>query len=407
MNDRSSKRSNLIVVVTACLFLLCDTAVLALGYHIARQVEADAVTINLAGRQRMLSQRMVKALLQVYIAEREGTAAAAELAELDNAVTLFDRTLDAFAVGGQVRGGDGMPVDQHPIDDAAGSRLVRETLTVWRPYRALLDGLTTAAGPERRARLGDAVAMASTSNLPLLDLANRLTTHVEAVSRHRTERLRVLQVTAFLFALVNFAVMLHSIWRRVRGLHSRHAEMHSLARRDALTGLANRTRLIEHLQHAFETVDGGHGVAVGYLDLNGFKQVNDTHGHVVGDRLLCEAADRLAQRLRNSDLIARIGGDEFVVVLHDVRAERDVGPVMESLVETLRRPFTLGGVSVDVGVSIGVVLVRTPDAAVEDVIAYADRLMYRVKRGSSNGWMVEALAVPRAGTVEMVAVGRA
>jgi diguanylate cyclase (GGDEF)-like protein len=373
-----SRQSNTVVFVSAVLFLVCDAAVLGISYRMAHQVEVDAVTINLAGRQRMLSQRMVKALLladPAASADRRETASR----ELAEAVGLFDRTLAAFNEGRRVRGGDGREVFQARIAGAEGAALVRQTRALWTPYRDAL--LAVAHGTAEPARWQATVALAADTNLELLRLANALTSHVEAKSRHKTQRLRLLQLTAFGLALVNFLVMLRAIWHRVRGLSSRHEEMQRMVGLDPLTGLHNRRALFDHLGDALRRLAREeHGLVVGFIDLNGFKQVNDAHGHSVGDSVLVEVAQRLRHQLRYADFIARFGGDEFVIVLHDLQSIEDGGRALSGLRKVLDQPLSVQDRQCNVGFSVGAVYVDHTAVPLADLIETADRLMYRAKQ---------------------------
>lgn len=407
MSDRANRRSNLLVVVSACLFLVFDAAVLGLGYWITHQVEADAVAINLAGRQRMLSQRMVKALLQVHLAEMTGQRADAERDELDGAVALFDATLNAFADGGTVRGGDGRPVEQRAIAEPEGVTLVQQTLQVWRPYHAALQAAMRADDVERKGELARVVTVAGKTSLELLDLANRTTSHVESASRSRTERIRLLQLTAFGMALVNFLALLYGVWRRVRGLHESHEQVLRQVRQDPLTGLANRVELQEHLDNVLVQVEpSGHHVVVGFLDLNRFKPVNDQYGHAAGDAVLREVARRLRARLRHSDLVARFGGDEFVIVLQDIAAPADVTPILDGLVQAISAPFHAAGTQLGIGVSIGAVLVQTGGVSARALLKRADQVMYRAKRDPQRQWLLAVLQDPHGDPALLEHLGR-
>ena len=371
------KRPNVTVFVSAVLFLVCDAAVLGLSYRIANQVEADATTINLAGRQRMLSQRMSKALLQVYIGRQEGHSLEAPLNELGSAIELFDHTLTAFAEGTYARGSDGARIYQAALADDVAAGMVRDLLLVWQPYR---DAIQRVRGDIGQPELANIVATASTVNLELLTRANALTTQMEAVSKQRTTRLRYLQLTAFSIALVNFLVLVHAIWRRLHGLRHQNAEMERIASQDPLTGLPNRRYLIDYLERSHRRLaDSGRGIVIGFVDLNGFKKINDRFGHAVGDDVLVEVARRLRESLRRSDLVARYGGDEFVIVLSELERPADARRVLDNVVGNINRPVKINGRELPVGLSVGAVYVDRPAVSVGHILGLADDLMYRVK----------------------------
>ena len=163
------------------------------------------------------------------------------------------------------------------------------------------------------------------------------------------------------------------------------AQLERSASTDPLTGLANRRGMEDRLERAMlETaLDDGSALAVLFLDLDGFKQVNDQHGHAVGDQLLRRTAERLTARLRRGDLLARIGGDEFLVVLCGLApatARHEATRVAASLAEALAAPFEVGGVTVQVGVSAGVSLFPEDAPDLRGLLHAADVRMYEAKR---------------------------
>jgi diguanylate cyclase (GGDEF)-like protein/PAS domain S-box-containing protein len=160
----------------------------------------------------------------------------------------------------------------------------------------------------------------------------------------------------------------------------------SLAYHDALTGLDNRTSLTPALEKAVErTRRRGSKVAGLFIDLDGFKQVNDAHGHDAGDRLLIEAARRLRSGLRASDPVARLGGDEFFVVLEDIYDRGPVERVAKKLLALLDEPYEIGiPHPVRVSASIGVSLFPDDAGDAATVIKHADTAMYDAKQAGKN-----------------------
>lgn len=175
-----------------------------------------------------------------------------------------------------------------------------------------------------------------------------------------------------------------SLWMMVDITQSKahEARMERAALHDALTGLPNRVLLADRLSQALAAAERqSHVFSLAYLDLNGFKAVNDTHGHDAGDEVLKAVAARLQAGLRAGDTVARLGGDEFVVLLTPQRAPSDAQHVLERLLEALTQPITLGnGATVGVGSSLGVAHFpadgRTPDA----LLRRADEAMFANKR---------------------------
>lgn len=155
-----------------------------------------------------------------------------------------------------------------------------------------------------------------------------------------------------------------------------------LASHDDLTGLSNRHRLLAELQTALQqSAANGSGLALLYLDLDGFKSANDRHGHAGGDKILQEVAQRLQQGVRRSDLVARMGGDEFIVLLPGCPDLATAKSVADNLIARLRSsPFQLPGASLQLSASIGIACYPTDGDSAESLLAHADRLMYKAKR---------------------------
>ena len=162
---------------------------------------------------------------------------------------------------------------------------------------------------------------------------------------------------------------------------------------DPLTELPNRQYFLDRLrQTRARRFSAGDGVAVVFMDLDGFKDVNDSQGHQAGDELLLAVARRLREAVRPSDTVARFGGDEFVVLAGEVESATDATQLAWRLTNTLRAPFAIGGVTFDVTASIGVAYSADPADAAEDIIRKADATMYLAKRRGRS--RVEVYAGP-------------
>jgi diguanylate cyclase (GGDEF)-like protein len=150
---------------------------------------------------------------------------------------------------------------------------------------------------------------------------------------------------------------------------------------DSLTGLPNRRLFVDRLEQALRRIRRRKeiGLAVLFMDLDGFKVINDSLGHDTGDRLLAEVAERLRGCLRPEDTLTRFGGDEFTVLVEDVRASDDAAGVAERIVEELREPFTVDGRELYVAASIGVGLTSDGTKGSEELLREADTSMYRAK----------------------------
>jgi diguanylate cyclase (GGDEF)-like protein len=147
------------------------------------------------------------------------------------------------------------------------------------------------------------------------------------------------------------------------------------ARQDALTGMANRTALFEGLG---AKLGGDRRVAALYIDLDGFKNVNDVFGHAVGDEVLCTVAARLSGVVRAGDIVARVGGDEFVVISDAFEDQGEAVALGCRIRDVLARPISMGSIQVEVGASVGIAFVS--DADPDSLLSEADRALYSAKR---------------------------
>ena len=162
---------------------------------------------------------------------------------------------------------------------------------------------------------------------------------------------------------------------------SREAALH-----DALTGLPNRVLMLELLEHAFDAGRrSGRISGVFFVDLDRFKQVNDTYGHQVGDELLVAVAERLTGLLRPGDSLARLAGDEFVILCEDLVDRSGADPIAARLHAELAKPFVLSHVAVEVTASIGIAFTGAGIDAPEELLRDADLAMYRSKRNRTDG----------------------
>jgi len=162
-------------------------------------------------------------------------------------------------------------------------------------------------------------------------------------------------------------------------------EIRYRANYDQLTGLPNRELLVERLSQAIRQAHRGlHRVALLFVDLDHFKQVNDTLGHTLGDHLLQQAAERLRHCVRESDTVARQGGDEFVVLLQDIDHPRDAAQVAAKIIDLLEDPFQLNGHAAHIGASVGITLYPEDGEDVLTLFRNADLAMYRAKDAGRN-----------------------
>jgi diguanylate cyclase (GGDEF)-like protein/PAS domain S-box-containing protein len=158
---------------------------------------------------------------------------------------------------------------------------------------------------------------------------------------------------------------------------------------DALTGLPNRVLFMDYLSHSLARAERRlESVVVMFLDLDNFKRVNDTWGHGAGDQLLAKVAERLRNALRAVDSAARLSGDEFTVLLEDVRTESDAATVAERVLRALGNPFELSGTIVPVTTSIGIAISRPGESSAGALLHEADIALYRAKAAGKARWVL-------------------
>jgi diguanylate cyclase (GGDEF)-like protein/PAS domain S-box-containing protein len=164
-------------------------------------------------------------------------------------------------------------------------------------------------------------------------------------------------------------------------------ELTRRATHDPLTGLPNRLLIRERLVNALQrSRRRGLAVALLFVDLDGFKLINDTHGHEAGDALLKTVAARLIDQVRPGDTVARLAGDEFVVLCEQVEQPTSISVVAERINDSLRQPFEFGATSLFVTASIGVAIGSGSTHSADDMLRYADTAMYAVKAKGRDGW---------------------
>jgi len=168
-------------------------------------------------------------------------------------------------------------------------------------------------------------------------------------------------------------------------------QIRQLAYYDALTGVPNRRLLEDRLEHAIRHAHRKEMLlAVMFMDLDRFKEVNDTLGHAVGDDLLLQFTTRVKDCLREDDTLARLGGDEFIVLLPEMERLSDVFAVADRLIEANKRPYQINGNQINVGSSIGISLYPEDGTTVQELINGADIAMYRAKREGRNRYKLFA-----------------
>jgi diguanylate cyclase (GGDEF)-like protein/PAS domain S-box-containing protein len=226
------------------------------------------------------------------------------------------------------------------------------------------------------------LAQASGRSVWLVDDITARREAAEAVARARDElELRVQERTAEL-AGANAQLQGEIVERR-----QAEARVHHMAYHDSLTGLPNRALLSDRLDRAMLAAQRfERKLAVMFIDLDRFKTINDSLGHMTGDQLLKEVASRLCRAVRASDTVARLGGDEFVVLVPGIRAADEAGQVGEKIIEALSESFPLEGRNLHITPSIGISVYPDDGADVETLMRSADGAMYHAKASGRNNY---------------------
>lgn len=186
------------------------------------------------------------------------------------------------------------------------------------------------------------------------------------------------QTIAFLIGGVKAVQLRHR--RAVRNI-GRRLTFATLARKDTLTALPNRLALREWYDEHVTFAEPG-PVAVHYLDLDGFKPVNDSYGHPVGDAVLVAVGKRIANVVRSADIVARLGGDEFVVVQRSLAGPEEAALLAGRIATVIARPFQIGEQRIAISTCIGYVVSDEPSDDLDDLLSLADQALYAGKRGA-------------------------
>jgi len=488
-----------LVLLPLILVLVFDISLLAMNYYISSELEVSSININIAGRQRMLSQRMTKSLALIHYANSQNKPIDKDKKELKKAVQLFDQTFNAFYSGGKATSAAGDEIIVTRLSQTAIRKTLDDASVLWMPLQEELSqfyhaGLTLQSDTQRL------IELLSVSNLQLLKLMNDLTNQLENDAKEKTYYLKGLQTIVVIMILLSFAMASVRLMRRenyynnlmekstdiIIGIDIRNGNitfvsssvnqllgydeehyigksvlsffttsskrifseilgnvaknnflendrcevellkrdgdiviadmvmqltlsedgkfeelsadirdiserkmaelaLSEMARKDELTGLPNRKLFKELSEHSIlRAIRYKQNFAILFIDLDGFKAVNDTYGHQVGDKLLIHIAKLLVAAFRASDCVARIGGDEFFVLLEEMSSRREISKVGKKVIHLLSQPVELDGHTVQVGASIGVAIYPKDADDINKLIKKADKAMYAVKESGKN-----------------------
>jgi diguanylate cyclase (GGDEF)-like protein len=349
---------------------------------------------------------VVMVAYRAYLAEREkrrglqflyeSTQILQRAAEVDEAATLLLRHACEMLRAESAElvlfpGGDGSRALRATVDvrgtvsrlapaELDPGELVLASLASDRQGLLLRDGrpVQSRRRPLRRPAVSEMVAPLEGERGPTGTFRAR--NRLDEVSSFGAEDLRLLQTLA---SHMGAALENGQLEQSLRDLRAQRDVLRRQALHDPLTGLANRTLFADRVATALDTASAS--VAVIYVDLDDFKQVNDTLGHYAGDQVLAAVAERVRACLRPSDIAARLGGDEFAVLLADVPGQQEAARVAARIHEALRLPVFVGQHEIAVGASLGIALGQAASVGPEELLARADAAMYRVKGQGKGG----------------------
>jgi diguanylate cyclase (GGDEF)-like protein len=173
-------------------------------------------------------------------------------------------------------------------------------------------------------------------------------------------------------------------------------DLQLLATTDALTGVHNRRMFDAFLPTALARGDrAGQPVGLAMLDVDKFKLINDTHGHAAGDAVLIEFARRLSGAVRATDTVARLAGDEFVVVFEQLSSPSEINVLGQRIISAMAQPFDIGGLKLSVTASVGIAVTSAPHTQPDEVLKSADEALYGVKAAGRNGYAVNMVGAER------------
>ncbi|HDY84814.1 hypothetical protein LCGC14_0973570 [marine sediment metagenome] len=488
-----------LIILPLGVVLILDLSLLVMNFLISAQLEVASEHINTAGRQRMLSQKIMKDLVLIDFKLRRQEPYLEHKLELQESVHLFDQTLKAFLKGGEATSASGLTIY---IDKQSGKTvksILERTSSLWDPICYNLNRIiNNDVYPDE---IDDLIISSSEANLRLLALVNDLTNQLEIKAKQKTYLLRAVQTIVVIMILVAFTLSTLRLIRRERyyskltensadillgidvfdgnvrfisasvevllqnnaqfylgkpavhlfsfrtensllahlsyarknrrleqercdveliakdgtiiqaemimtlseSLNGKSLELmadirdiserkrselalYDLAHKDILTGLPNRA--------SFQIMAGNiialakqskSNIALLFIDLDGFKLINDAYGHQAGDELLNQVARKIEGNLRTTDSVSRIGGDEFVILLDKATNRRDISVIANKIIESLSKEMPIGTNLCKISASIGIAIYPEHGNNIIELTRKADAAMYKVKASGKNG----------------------
>ena len=250
---------------------------------------------------------------------------------------------------------------------------------------ALLFGYTSGV-----VARGSCRPIIATTSLMLAALPIIVTIAIRLGTGHLTTAYLSLDIFILVFLVGSIETVRH-VYQTILSLLVARAELDRLARRDHLTGLPNRMEIDERLERAAASLRRDRGLlAVHVLDLDGFKAVNDSFGHVIGDGVLEQVADRLRGAIRRGDLVGRLGGDEFVIIQEGLDKPNEAERLASRIIAILSEPYEIGGRTIWISASIGIATNDNEGGSREVLIQRADRSLYEAKAGGGRRYAIDS-----------------
>jgi len=488
------------VLLPLILVVFFDTALLVVNSYTAEKIEAVANSINIAGRQRMLSQKITKSLSLIHYHKHHSNAVNPALnKELATASHLFNQTLRAFIYGGEATSAAGKTIQISSLTNADAIKALHSAESIWLPLYEKLNVFLLLKSTTDTEMINMVQLFEKNGEL-LLTLMNDLTIALETESEKMTISMRQVQLIAVIMILLSFTLAAYRLYRRenyyndlmekssdvvisvntqtalttfvsssvfeMLGYNDKHyiarpanlfftkeskssfdeiletvhetgkltadrceayllkkggsvlavdmlmkvttsedghtqelsvdirdiserkemeVALAELAHKDSLTGLANRTLFYSQAEHAINIAKRHKTkIAIMFIDLDGFKLVNDNYGHDMGDAVLIETADRITKCLRETDSVARVGGDEFIVLLEDVTNNEGISKLANKVLKSISEAIIISDYSCNIGASIGIAVYPNNAQDLGALIKKADIAMYKVKNTGKN-----------------------
>ena len=239
-------------------------------------------------------------------------------------------------------------------------------------------------------KLAPPIVAAAVATVVVTNFATMIVVKQDTASGlHLFQTIWPILLTSAVSTVLVMSLLYRTLLELVQELERREASAQHQAVHDPLTGLANRALLEDRIEYAIGRMRRNHEkFALLLLDVDRFKLVNDTLGHAAGDMLVQQVGDRLRSLLRETDTIARVGGDEFAIILSSITSESDVRQLSRRIIASIAEPFSLAGRDARVGVSIGAVVAHRESGGSSELIRKADITMYRAKAGGRNCYRV-------------------